>query len=236
MTRIPARLGAALITAALVAVATPASAHVGVSTTDATQGGFGKAVFRVPNESDTAATTKLVVTLPEATPFAFVTAGSKPGWDVEIAKKKLDAPVKAGDYEVTEIVSTVTWTATDGGIPVGQFDEFGISGGPFPDADSISFAAQQSYDDGEVVDWAEEQVGDTEPEHPAPSMTLAASTDGDHHGAATTDASDDTSEASATSDDDGSTGVVVATALGAAALVVAVAGLVVALRQNRRRA
>ena len=55
-------------------------AHVTVSSTDAAPGEFGKAVFRVPTESETASTTKLVVTLPADAPFAFVSAQSKPGW------------------------------------------------------------------------------------------------------------------------------------------------------------
>ena len=96
MTRNFARLGAALMAAALVAVAAPASAHVTVSSTDAAQGGFGKALFRVPNESDTASVTKVVVTLPTETPFAFVNAGTKPGWTVDVAKEKLDEPTKTG--------------------------------------------------------------------------------------------------------------------------------------------
>jgi uncharacterized protein YcnI len=240
MTRNLARLSAALLTAALVAVAAPAGAHVGVSSPDAAQGGFGKLVFRVPNESDTAATTKLVVTLPAGTPFAFVSAGSKPGWEAEIVKAPLDAPTKAGDYELTEAVSTITWTATDGGIPVGHFDEFEISGGPFPEADEISFAAQQSYDDGEVVDWAEEQTGDEEPAHPAPVLALAAST-GDGHGAhGDHGASDDTEEVAqgtaTDAADDSGVATFAAIAIGSAALVVGAAALVVALRQNRRRA
>jgi uncharacterized protein YcnI len=232
MTRTIARLSAAVLATALVAVATPAWAHVGVSSTDATKEGFGKAVFRVPNESEAANTTKIVVTLPAATPFAFVSAGSKPGWKVEVTEKQLDAPTKSGDYELTKAVSTITWTATDGGIPVGQFDEFAISGGPFPDADSIAFAAQQTYDDGEVVDWDQEQTGDEEPEHPAPVLTLAAAGGVGAHGG-----SGDTEEVAQSSDDDGtSTAAVVGIAVGTAALVVALSALVVALRQNRRRA
>lgn len=220
-------LGAALISAALVAVAAPASAHVGVSSTDAAKGGFGKVVFRVPNESDTAATTKLVVTLPADTPFAFVSAGSKPGWTVDVVKKKLDEPTESGDYTLTEAVSTITWTATDGGIPTGQFDEFAVSGGPFPDADSISFTVEQTYDDGEISDWNEEQTGDEEPEHPAPTLTLAEPvTDDAEEGSAYS------SDLAITHDDGSDLG----TWLGGAALVVAAAALVVALRQNRRRA
>jgi uncharacterized protein YcnI len=227
MTRTLARLGAALTTAALVAVAAPASAHVGVSSTDAAQGGFGKAVFRVPNESDAATTTKLVVTLPADTPFAFVSVGSKPGWTVDQTTTTFDKPVKAGDFELTEAVKTITWTAEDGGIPVGQFDEFSISAGPFPDAGSIAFAAQQTYSDGEVVDWDQVQKGDKEPEHPRPTMTLAAAGDDHGHG---------TSDAASTSDDSSDEGTQLGTWLGGAALVVAAAALLVAARQNRRRA
>jgi uncharacterized protein YcnI len=235
MTRTTARLAAALSTVALVAIAAPASAHVGVSSPDAAKEGFGKAVFRVPNESDTAATTKIVVTLPASTPFAFVSAESKPGWKATVTKAPLAKPTTVGDYDLTEAVSTVTWTAEDGGIPVGQFDEFAISGGPFPDAASISFDAQQTYADGEVVDWNQKQAkGAAEPEHPAPVLTLAEPT-GDHHGGASADADKAaySSELTMTKDDDGDR---LGTWLGGGALVVALAALVVALRQTRRRA
>ncbi|GAA3532653.1 YcnI family protein [Aeromicrobium panaciterrae] len=227
MKRTTARLCAALITIALVGVAGAASAHVSVSSTDASQGGFGKAVFRVPTESDTASTTKLVVTLPEKTPFAFVTAQSKPGWTVTLQKAKLAAPTKVGDFELTEAVRTITWTSTGAGIAPSQFDEFALSGGPFPDDESISFTAAQTYSDGSVVNWDEVQKGDKEPEHPAPTLILAAST-GDGHGTS----KDPDAEASSTGDDGDTT----ATWLGGSALAVALGALVVALRQNRRRA
>ena len=233
MTRNLSRLGAALTAAALVAVASPASAHVGVSSADAARDGYGKAIFRVPNESGTAATTKVVVTLPTDTPLAFVSAGAKPGWTAEVATAKLPKATKVGDFELTEAVSTITWTADGDGIPVGQFDEFAFSGGPFPDADSITFEAEQTYSDGEVVDWNQPQTGDEEPEHPAPVLALAAATGDDHHGGAT----DDTEPASATTAADREDGdSALGTWLGGGALIVAAAALVVALRQNRRRA
>jgi uncharacterized protein YcnI len=233
MTRTIARLSAALTTIALVAVAAPASAHVGVSSPDAAKEGFGKAVFRVPNESDTASTSKIVVTLPATTPFAFVSAETKPGWKATVTKKPLDKPTRVGDYDLTEAVSTVTWTAQGDGIPVGQFDEFAISGGPFPDADSIAFSVQQTYSDDEVVDWDQAQAeGEAEPEHPAPTLTLGEAT-GDHHGAAAA-ATQQASATTGSSDDDSTDRL--GTWLGGAGLVVALAALVVALRQTRRRA
>jgi uncharacterized protein YcnI len=200
-----------------------ASAHVSVSSTDAAQGGFGKAVFRVPTESETASTTKVVVTLPKETPFAFVSAQSKPGWKVIVQKEKLDAKTKVGDFELTEAVRTVTWTATDDGIPPSQFDEFAISGGPVPDDESISFTAEQTYSDGEVVSWNEVQKGDKEPEYPAPTLTLVAPSGDDSAG--------HSSEMAISYDGDNT-----ARWLGGGALAVALATLVVVLRENRRRA
>jgi uncharacterized protein YcnI len=228
MTRTIARLSAALLTTALVAVAAPASAHVGVWSTDAAQEGYGKAVFRVPNESDTATTTKLVVTLPADTPFAFVSVGTTPGWTVDVAKAPLDQPAKAGDAELTEAVRTITWTADGDGIGVGRFEEFAISAGPFPDADSIAFTAEQTYSDGEVVAWDEPQQDGTEAEHPAPVLALPDGSGGHGQSAGSED------EADADTDDDADAPL--GAWLGGAALVVACAALVVALRQNRRRA
>lgn len=217
MTRTTARLSAALITVALLGIAGPASAHVSVSSTDVAPGEFGKAVFRVPTESETASTTKLVVTLPTDTPFAFVSAQSKPGWKVTVAEAKLAKPTKVGDFELTKAVRTITWTSTGAGIPPSQFDEFAISGGPFPDAEEISFSAEQTYSDGTVVAWDQVPKSDTEPEHPAPTLKLTEPVA--------------TAEAAVAYDRD-DTG----RWLGGAALVVAAVALVVALRENRRRA
>ena len=226
MNRTTARLSAALLTVALVGIAGPAFAHVSVSSTDATQGGFGKAVFRVPTESETASTTKLVVILPEDTPFAFVSAQSKPGWKVSIKEAKLDKPTKVGDFELTKAVRTVTWTSTGGGIPPSEFDEFGISGGPFPDTDKIAFSAEQTYSDGKVVAWDQVQKGDTEPEHPAPTLALTQPVD-EKAG----DSTAYTSDMAITYDRDDTSRW-----LGGAALAVAAVALVVVLRENRRRA
>ncbi len=219
MNRTPARLCAALITIALVGLAGAASAHVSVSSTDAAQGGFGKAVFRVPTESDTASTTKLVVTLPDTAPFAFVTAQAKPGWKAEVIKEKLDEPIKVGDFDLTEVARRVTWTATGDGIAPSQFDEFAISGGPFPVDEAIRFTAAQTYSDGTVVRWDDDAAGEKEPEHPAPILTLAAPVD------------DVDTKVAEVDDTDAS-----ARWLGGGALAVAAATLLVVLRENRRRA
>jgi uncharacterized protein YcnI len=227
MNRTIGRLSAALLAVGLVAIAAPASAHVHVDSDDAAPGGFGVATFRVPNESDTAATTKLSVTLPSDAPFAFVSAEAKPGWKVSTTTEKLDDPVTNGDFTVSEVTTTVTWTATGDGIATGEYDTFGLSVGPFPDTDQLVLPATQTYDDGEVVAWDEEQAGDTEPEHPAPVLALTGTT-------APAETTDTPTSSASTADDSSTDGIALAVAIFAA--VVAVGGLLVSVRQNRQRA
>jgi uncharacterized protein YcnI len=217
MSRPLARLSAALLTVVLILAASPASAHVTVSSTDAAPGGFGKVVFRVPTESQSASTTKIRITLPKNTPFAFVSAQPKPGWRIDVREQKLDRPVKAEGMTLTEAVQSVTWTATGSGIAPGEFDEFALSAGPFPKVRSMTFVAEQTYDDGDVVAWDEPtKAGAKEPEHPAPTLRLVPSPTGSADGSDHADAP--------------------ARWLSGTALVVAVGAVVLTLRQNRRRA
>ena len=176
--RYAVRAAAIVAASVLVAIgaAGSASAHVTVSSPDAKPGGYGKIVFRVPTESDNTSTTKVVVLLPKDHPFAEVGAQVMPGWKVEKKEEKLPAPVKVGDVTLTKAITTVTWTATAGGIPPNDFDEFALSVGKLPDGvDSLSFPTEQTYSDGEVVKWTDVQKdGADEPEHPAPTLKLAA--------------------------------------------------------------
>jgi uncharacterized protein len=229
-----ARLAAAVLGAAVVLVPTAASAHVTVSSDDAAQGGYGKLTFRVPNESDTAATTRLTITFPSDTPVVNVRTQPKPGWTAKVVKTRLDEPVEVGDLTVTEIVGSVVYTATGSGIGVGQFDEFELSGGPFPQAETLTLPTKQEYADGEVADWSQVATGDEEPDKPAPAVALLPASEDGHgaHGAA----SDDHDDAAEAADEDGDRTDVLARVLGAAGLVVGVGGAALALRENRRRA
>ncbi|MET0701235.1 MAG: YcnI family protein [Mycobacterium sp.] len=139
-----------------------AQAHVHVDADDPVRGTTTIVTFQVPNESSTgSSTTELRVALPDV---ASASADVMPGWTV-----KLDKDVAAGT------VRAVTWTATPGaGIPPDQFELFQLLV-TLPDADSASFPATQTYADGTVVQWDQKPLpGGGEPEHPAPTLPLAA--------------------------------------------------------------
>jgi len=158
--------------AALVLPATSAFAHVSVNPREAVQGRYAKLAFRVPNERDNAGTTKLEVNLPADHPFASVSVRPQPGWTYTVETVELATPVKVHDNEISEAATKITWTG--GVIKPHEFNEFEVSVGPLPsDVDSITFKALQTYENGEVVRWIEEETpGGAEPEHPAPILKL----------------------------------------------------------------
>jgi uncharacterized protein YcnI len=157
-------------------VAGPAAAHVTVNPGTATQGGYTKVSFRVPNESDSESTTKLEVNLPAESPIGSVSVKPVPGWTAVAEKSKLATPVKVHESEITEAVTKITWTAAAGSeIKPGTFQEFDVSLGPLPEVDQLIFKALQTYSDGTVVRWIDEPATDgTEPESPAPVLKLTA--------------------------------------------------------------
>ena len=176
--------------AATLVPAFTAHAHVTVSSTDAAPGGFGKLVFRVPSESETANTTAISVQLPADTPFPFVSVQAVPGWTAETVTTEFPEPVEAGDFTLTEGITSVTWTADGDGLAPHEFSEFALSVGPLPDVDQLVFPTTQTYSDGEVVEWAEQSgEGEEEPDRPAPVLNLAGDeaddgNDGDDSGTA----------------------------------------------------
>ena len=146
-------LAASVVAASSLAITAPAAAHVTVQPAEAEQGSYTKLTFRTPNESDTAATVKLEVSLPAEVESA--RTKPVPGWTETVDGK------------------TIRWEG--GRIEPGQFQEFDISVGPLPKVDALLFKAVQTYDDGLVVRWVDEPVeGEDEPQHPAPTLTLVA--------------------------------------------------------------
>jgi uncharacterized protein YcnI len=158
-----------VLLSALLTFAGPASAHVIVQPGEAVQGSYTKLTFRVPNESDTAATVKLEVELPASIEGA--RTKPVPGWTATVDGR------------------TIRWEG--GRVEPGQFQEFDISVGPLPEVDQLVFKAVQTYSDGSEARWIEETVdGEEEPERPAPVLTLTAAGDDEVQLAAAVDQDD----------------------------------------------
>ncbi|MBX3078193.1 MAG: YcnI family protein [Cryobacterium sp.] len=232
-------LGAAL----LLALAAPAaaSAHVTVSPNTAPAGSYALVNIKVPNESATAVTNKIEVSLPTDTPFTNVSYVPVAGWATELVRETLPSPVKIGDNTITEAVVRVVWTATPGHeISAGQLQVFPLSLGPVPDTGTIVMPTEQTYSDGTVVSWNE--TADNA-QHPAPVLYVNDAPASDNHGAATAPTADhDATDAhEGAAGGAGESGAVAASdglarGLGVGGLVIGAIGIVLATAAMRRKA
>lgn len=163
-----------------------AAAHVATEPEQATQGDTAKIAFRVPNERPDAGTVKIHVALPLDHPLSSVRTRPLPGWTAEVQKVRLDRPVEVAGAQVTEAASGITWTAQPGTrIAPDQFQDFEATLGTLPtDTGELLLPTEQTYESGEVVRWDQPPAPDgSEPEHPAPALTLVADRSGGHqHG------------------------------------------------------
>lgn len=230
---------AAVAGTAVLAVSSPAFAHVSVQPEGtAAKGGYAVIDFKVPNERDNASTTKVEVNFPADHPLASVMPQPMAGWKIDVTKSKLAKPMEMHGEKISEAVTKVTWTAQDDkGIEPGYFQKFPLSVGALPeDTDELVFKAIQTYSNNEVVRWIEvQQKGQEEPENPAPTLTLSAATD-DHHGTTTAEDTAARTETTA-SDDSGSSGGSDTTArvLGVVGIVAGAAGVAYGVLAGRRR-
>jgi len=167
-------------TAAMLFGPSIAWAHITVHSGEAVQGGQdAELVFRVPNESDKARTTKIEVNLPTDTPLLGVSVAPPTGWSARTTETKLPSPVDTDDGPVSSAVSKIVFSG--GSISGDEYADFPISVGKLPDAPELVFKVLQSYSNGDVVRWIEEgsdAAGAQEPEHPAPSIKLAKGEEG----------------------------------------------------------
>lgn len=212
-------LGATVLIMTLM-MALPASAHVSINPGEAPKGSYGVFAFRVPNESDTASTTKIEVQMPSDHPIASVRTTDQDGWKATVVKAKPKKELKNHGEAVEEVVTKITWEG--GTIEPGKYAEFHVSMGALPeDAEMLEFKALQTYSDGEVVSWIETtEEGGEEPEHPAPTLSLLAAT-GDEHGSSHSEESK--SEAS---DDSSNTVAYVGIGIAVVALIAGVGALI----------
>jgi uncharacterized protein YcnI len=224
-----ALLGAPLLIAGSIALALSAplaaSAHVTIDDDTAEAGSFTLVTFKVPNESATATTSSITLTLPGDTPFAYVSYVPVPGWTAELTRTALPEPVMIGDTELTQAVTEVTWTADPGHeVGDGQLQLFPLSLGPVPDTGSIVLPVDQTYTDGTVVSWSETGEG---AEHPTPVLYVGdAPAAGHSHGGSGDGAPEDAAAAPAPD--------VLARVLGIAGLVLGAGGVAFGIASGRR--
>jgi len=223
------------VTAAIVlGSATAASAHVEATATSTAADSYTTATFSVPHGCDGSPTTKIEFQVPES--IIEVTPTVNPNWTITKATEPYTSPSASADGEEAEEgaerVTSVTWTAKTP-LPADQRDTFQLSFS-LPDGeagDRVEFPAVQTCEEGSVA-WNEEQEsGEAEPAHPAPSivLTAAGSTTGDHdEDAASTQAA--SSAATTPADPD-----LVGRFLGLGGLVLGAVALVVAVAGTRRR-
>ena len=233
---------AGLAAGAVLALGAPlaASAHVTVNPDTATPGSYATVNFRVPTESETAFTVKVEVTLPTDTPLSAVLVEPVAGWTATVEKGALPAPVEVDGNTISDAALKIVWQADPGvGIGQDQFQIFSAVLGPVPDTGHLVLPAEQTYSDGEVVDWAAtpDEVAADDTLEPAPVLYIndAPPTEEHSHGTSTTASSggdDHSSEASAEAGDSSSG---IALGLSIAALVVAAAGAVLGALAFARR-
>ena len=220
---------AVLLALALLAPAA-AQAHVTLQPSEAAAGAFTVLDVRVPNETDSANTTKVAVQFPPG--FGDVSYQPVPGWSVKVVHAKLPEPIETDDGPMTEGVREVVFSG--GKLPPGEFQDFPLSLQiPGEGGDELTFKAVQTYDDGEVVRW----IGGPDSEHPAPQVLVTAAEE-DHHGGGEEAKTAVGSGAMSAGDSGDSGGDGASKGLGIAALVVGALGLIAggtALVMSRRR-
>jgi len=229
--RFTLRAAAALAAGAALAVAAPlaASAHVRIDPSTAAAGGYSYVNFRVPTESATASTIGLTIQLPTDTPFTSVSYEATPGWTVKVNDGTLPKPVTIDGSTIKTAPTSVTFTATNGGIAPGQFGIFTLSLGKVPDTGKVLLPATQTYSDGSVVKWDQPTpASGEEPEHPAPTLYINDAPPAG--GSAAVTASPAPDAAAEASDDSGINAAAltvgfVGVGLGAAGLIVAMVAL-----------
>ena len=229
--------------AAVLALGSPALAHVTVDPAEVPGGGYTTVNFKVPNERDNASTVKLEVTLPTDHPMASVMPEPVPGWKVDVETGKLDKPIESHGNKIEEAPTKITWSG--GEIKPGTFQRFPVSVGKLPDdADQLVFKALQTYDNKEVVRWIEVPDGDEEPEFPAPVLALGEAADDGHGGGADqadqadgkgSEGADAEGAGTQSASEDSSTTDTTARVLAGAGIALGVAGVAYGVFAGRRR-
>jgi uncharacterized protein YcnI len=145
--------------AALVFAAS-ASAHARMSPSISLANELQLYSLAIPTEKANAYTTKIVLTLPKG--FSIDSFVPNPGW------KRVEQSTGSGDNAV---ITQVTWTG--GHIPTEEDSLFQFLAQPAK-AGAYTFAVQQTYSDGSIVNWA----GPESSANPSPTIKVVGSVGG----------------------------------------------------------
>lgn len=160
--------------------ASPAGAHVNAALEgSAAPGDYALIMLRVPTESGTAATTKVELRIPEDVVLKNVLVEPVPGWRIDTTKKKISPVTEDDGDQFSEVIDSVTWTATGPGIPPGQFVQFGLDVGPLPDITALALPTVQFFSDGTERAWTQKKTGNEDPESPEPTVAIGGAPAGD---------------------------------------------------------
>jgi uncharacterized protein YcnI len=146
--------GVALITAAA------ASAHARISPPVSLANTLQLCSLAVPTEKANATTTKIVLTVPKG--FSIDSFVPNPGW-TRVLKQ-----TGSGD---SAVIQQVTWTG--GNVPTEEDSLFQFLG-ETSGTGTFTFQVQQTYSDGEIVNWSDPETG----ANPAPTIEAKSSLGG----------------------------------------------------------
>ncbi|WP_114559284.1 YcnI family copper-binding membrane protein [Desertihabitans aurantiacus] len=213
-------------------VAGTASAHVTVSGSSATAGGYSTLTFAFSHGCGDSPTTGLTVQVPEGIDAA--APQLKPGWDVEKVMVELDPPVTdSHGNQLTERVGELRFTP-DEPVPNGYLETFQVSLQLPADAagTTLAFPTVQTCEQGENA-WVQVAADGQDPDaldSPAPTLEItggaADAPDGSGGNGADAEAGDTTDPAATAATSDGSG---LGVGLGTAGLVAGLAGLATGL-------
>ncbi len=138
-------------------LAASASAHAEMSPAVSLAGKLQLYSLAVPTEKANVTTTKIVLTVPAG--FAIDSFAPSPGWQRTLRQ------TGAGNNAV---IQQVTWTG--GGVPAGEDSVFQFLAQP-ASSTTYTFSVQQTYSDGQVVNWNGSESSDS----PAPTIEAKSS-------------------------------------------------------------
>ncbi|HTN61657.1 MAG TPA: YcnI family protein [Devosia sp.] len=156
--------------AALLALCSPALAHIVLQVKEAQVGAAYRAVLVVGHGCGEEATTGLRVQVPDG--FFNVKPLPKAGWDIATVTGPYETPFLNHGTEIAEGVKEITWSG--GSLPNDFFDEFtfrGTFGTELEEGSTFYFPVIQTC--GTLEDAWIDQSGDDDVEFPAPSVTLS---------------------------------------------------------------